>query len=191
MFLHRSNVVIGAVLMVTAGLGAVESALARPVFSQVNGQLLSQVNLPQREGVPRLNTLEVRGTITGIQGEQVQIRTVDGEVVSYEISEEQQELYDFEIGEVVVLLVRNENVVGINPSITPEELDAEVTTGAVNPPITEQAQPEVIDRPVGREGAVIEQETIVRPRPQVTQRPVYEEDVYEEDVDQEPVRALW
>jgi molybdopterin-binding protein len=204
MVFHRSNVIVGAALTLAAGLGAIEPALARPV-SPLEGQLLSQVNVPQREGVPRVNTLEVRGIVTGIQGEQVQIRTVDGEIVSYDISEEDQELYGFEVGDDIVLLVRDETVIGINPPITPEDPDAAVTTGAINPPILEQAQPEVIDRvdePVGEEEAAIEQETIAPqpqvtqpPQPQVTQQPVYEqpveEDIYEEPIDQEPVRALW
>lgn len=60
------------------------------------------------------------------------------------------------MGGDVVLLVRDGSVIAVNPPITPEDPDAEITTGALNPPITEQAQPEVIDRvdePVGEEEA--------------------------------------
>ncbi|GAB4379416.1 MAG: hypothetical protein Kow00121_33510 [Elainellaceae cyanobacterium] len=87
MVFHHNNLMIGAAMALVAGLVAIEPASARPASFQAEGQLTAQVNLPQREGVPRINTLEVRGIITGLEGDLVQVRTVDGEVVSYEISE--------------------------------------------------------------------------------------------------------
>jgi antitoxin (DNA-binding transcriptional repressor) of toxin-antitoxin stability system len=117
----------GAAFVLAACLSAAPS-MARPT-------LLAQENRPPAEGVPQLNrnepyqqergsggrsemTQEVRGKVTRISGDQVDIRTSGGTVRTYKISEADQERNKIDVGSEVVLTVRGDEVVAISPAGT-------------------------------------------------------------------------
>lgn len=186
MSFYTSRVFTGTVVAFVACLGAIQPAFARPL-GQTNEQVISQVNVPQREGIPQLTTAEVRGKIVSISGDQVQVRTGTGSVVTYSISESEQERNELAVGDDVVLLVRNDTVVGINPAVTPSEPGAEVTSGAAgtvdqtgrsqsqSSQVTRQSQSSQVTRQ-----AQTETQTTPAPRP-----------VYQNNQNNQPVRGLW
>ncbi|GAB4372136.1 MAG: hypothetical protein Kow00121_14170 [Elainellaceae cyanobacterium] len=184
---NYSKVVAGTVFTLVGCLGAIQPAFARPLMP-ADG-LLAQVNQPEREAVPNLNTTEIRGRIVGLEGDQVQVRTTDGGVESYTIPEEQQELYEFEVGDDVVLLVREDTVIEINPSITSAEPDATVTTGATGSSVNEttqsgsMSQQETTTQQVETQRSVTTQQT--QTAPTTTQQ------TQTAPTTTEPVRALW
>jgi hypothetical protein len=67
------------------------------------------------EGTPRLSVNEVQGRITSISGDQVQLRTNTGETRSYTISQADQQRNKLTVGSEVVLTVRNNAVIAVNP----------------------------------------------------------------------------
>jgi hypothetical protein len=126
----------GAAIVLAACLSAGPS-LARPISQQLGDALIAQENVPPREGTPQLNreaplapddgsgtprlndgsqmTEEVRGKVTRISGNQVEVQTSSG-VRTYEISEADQERNNIDVGSDVVLTVRGDSVVAISPA---------------------------------------------------------------------------
>lgn len=121
----------GAAIVLAACLSAGPS-MARPLSPQLSPQpdsLLAQENKPPVEGVPPLRdqapggpsdrsemTQEVRGRVTRINGDQVEVRTSGGAVRTYEISTADQERNKIDVGSEVVLTVRGSDVVAISPA---------------------------------------------------------------------------
>jgi hypothetical protein len=115
-----SKVLAGVTIALVAGLAAAQPGVALPP-QQPSDLRLSQENRPPEEGVPQLNTTEVRGRITRIDGDEVEMRLTDGELRTYTISEADQERNSLEVGSDVVLSVRGDTVVAIGPSATTSE----------------------------------------------------------------------
>ena len=113
MSFQNFKVLTGTIVTVFACAGAILPASARPLQPS-DAQLYSQVNQPAQEGVPRTNTAEVRGRIVSISGDQVQVRTASG-TSTYTISQQDQERNNLAVGEDVVLLVRDNTVIAVNP----------------------------------------------------------------------------
>ena len=125
----------GAAIVLAACLSAAPS-MARSL-SQQNDLLVAQENRPPAEGVPQLNrnepyqpdrgsggpggrgemmTQEVRGKVTRINGDEVEVRTSSGAVRTYKISEADQERNKIDVGSELVLTVRGDEVVAISPA---------------------------------------------------------------------------
>jgi hypothetical protein len=112
-----SKVLAGIAITLVAGFASALPSVAS--HEQQPGELrLSQENIPPREGVPQLNTTEVRGRITRIEDDEVEVRLPDGELRTYTISEVDQETNQLEVGEDVVLSVRGDTVIAIGPNST-------------------------------------------------------------------------
>ncbi len=134
----------GAAVALAACLSAAPS-LARPINQQSSDSLIAQENVPPREGVPQLNrddtlqenngsnsqmTEEVRGKVTRISGDQVEIQTAAGRTRTYEISEADQERNRIDVGSEVVLTVRGDSVVAISPAGTRSSSGSTSTSGS-------------------------------------------------------------
>lgn len=110
-----SKVLAGVAITLVAGFAAALPSVAS--HEQQPGELrLSQENIPPREGVPQLNTTEVRGRITRVEEDEVEVRLPDGELRTYNISDLDQETNDLAVGQDVVLSVRGDTVIAIGPS---------------------------------------------------------------------------
>lgn len=103
----------GAVTLLMAGFAIVQPSQSYPVPSE---SLLSQVNVPPEEGVPQLTSEEVQGRITRIQGDRVEMQLSNGETRTYTISADDQTRNQLRVGSDVVLSVRGDTVLAINPS---------------------------------------------------------------------------
>lgn len=189
MSFQTSKLVAGTAIALAACLGMMPSAFARPLAGQTGGELLSQVNQPQREAVPRLNTNEVAGRIVGIDGDQVQIRTRTGETVSYTITQSDQERNELQVGDDIVLLVREDTVVGINPPIGGDPDDA-VTTGATTPPLPGGTGTTSETTSTQQTGTVSRQESTVQTQ-RSQQQPATRPAQTTQQTPTQPVRALW
>lgn len=191
MFLSNAKMALGTMLALAGCFSVAQVAQAQTDVMQGNHRL-AQVNQPQREAVPRLNTTEVRGQIENISGDQIQVRTTTGELVSYTITEDQQGLYELNVGDDIVLLVRESTVIAINPPITPADPDATVTTGATGTSTTGTigtSTTETTQSEISRESVTQTQESqrsVDRTQPSVTQQPQPAP-----ATQSEPVRALW
>lgn len=120
-----SKVLAGVTIALVAGLAAAQPGVALPE-QQPSDFRLSQENIPPREGIPQLNTTEVRGRITRIDDDEVEVRLTDGEMRTYTISEADQERNSLEVGSDVVLSVRGDTVVAIgSASTTTGSMEAE------------------------------------------------------------------
>lgn len=180
------QILTGTVVAFVACVGAVQAASARPL--ETDGQIMSQVNVPEREGVPQFNTAEVRGKIVSVTDEQIQVRTSAGSVVTYSISPGDRERNQLAVGDDVVLLVRQDTVVGINPSVTPTDSQSEVTSGAAG--TAEQtgrveSQSSQSSQRVTRQSETRVQSQTGQAQTQTTPAP------RPETQDNQPVRGLW
>jgi hypothetical protein len=177
MTLRGIKLLTGAAVLLVAGFAAVQPSVARPS----SAPLLSQVNVPEREGVPQLTTEEVRGRITSISGDQVQVRLASGEVRTYTITASEQQRNQLRVGGDVALTVRQGTVVAINNSSI-ETTESTQTSGTVQSGQTSST-------------TVIRRETTVRTEPQVTQTspaPATTPATTGDDTPAaQPVRGLW
>ncbi len=103
-----------AITVLLTTLTMAQSGVARPSI-QPSEPLLSQVNRPENEGIPALNTEEVRGKVTKVEGDKVELRLASGELRTYSIPAEDQERNGLAVGSEVVLTVRGDTVVAIAP----------------------------------------------------------------------------
>lgn len=182
MTLHGIKLLTGAAVLLVAGFAAVQPSVARPLPAQ----LLSQVNVPEREGVPQLTTEEVRGQITSISGDQVQVRLATGEVRTYTITASEQQRNRLQVGGDVALTVRQGTVVAINNSSI-ETTESTQTSGTAQSGQTSSST------------TVIRRETTVRTEPQVTQTSpapattpaTTDDDTPDDTPAAQPVRGLW
>lgn len=110
-----SKVLTGVAMALVAGLAAVQPGVAFP-NQQSDDLRLSQENQPPEEGTPQLNTTEVRGRITRVDGDEVEVRLPSGELRTFDISSIDQERSRMEVGSDVVLSVRGDTVIAVNPS---------------------------------------------------------------------------
>jgi antitoxin (DNA-binding transcriptional repressor) of toxin-antitoxin stability system len=117
MSFHSFKVAAGAALTLIACLAAIPST-ARPSSQAASVILLSQVNKPSNEGTPVLNTTEVQGRITKVEGDNVELRLTNGETRTYSITKADQERNRLQVGSDVTLTVRGDTVVAISPSTT-------------------------------------------------------------------------
>lgn len=117
-----SKVLTGLAVTLVASLAIVQPGAALP--EQPNDIRLSQENKPPEEGVPQLSTTEVRGRITRIEDDEVEVRLPDGELRTYNISEVDQGRDGLEVGSDVVLSVRGDTVIAIGPSGMSESMDS-------------------------------------------------------------------
>lgn len=118
---------VGAAIL-SACLGVMSSALANPLSAPIGGEFLSQNSAPDtwdsNGNVPILDNTSVRGRITSINGDQVQLALSDGRTSTYNIPEFDQQLYRLRVGSDATLTLRkaDNSVIAIS----------DVTSGAGN-----------------------------------------------------------
>lgn len=109
MFFCNRKAVVGAALL-SACLGLMSSALANPLAAQMGEEFLSQNSAPDTwdsDGdVPLIDNTSIRGRITSISGDQVQLALSDGGTGTYTIPEFDQQLYTLRVGSDVTLTLR-------------------------------------------------------------------------------------
>lgn len=117
----------GAVTLLVSGFAIAQPVRSYPVPSE---SLLSQVNVPEQEGIPQLSNEEVRGRVTRIDGDALELRLSNGEVRTYNISAYEEERNDLRVGSDVVLTVRGDTVLAINSSPDSTTGTASSTSGS-------------------------------------------------------------
>jgi hypothetical protein len=117
MAFYSFKLLAGAAVTFVTTLAIANPSMARPIAQQANPLLLSQVNQPETEGTPQLTTDTVEGRITRIDGDEVELRLSSGETRTYTISEADQERNELTVGSNVVLNVRGDTVIAINPDM--------------------------------------------------------------------------
>lgn len=109
------KLIAGAAITLTACLVTVPG-MARPLVQ--SGDLLSQINRPETEGVPQLTAEDVQGRVTKIDGDKVEVRLSSGELRTYTISSADQERNRLQVGSDILLTVRGDTVLAISPNTT-------------------------------------------------------------------------
>ncbi|HEY9699603.1 MAG TPA: hypothetical protein V6D10_20250 [Trichocoleus sp.] len=191
MSFHHGKLLAGTAVALLTCVGTIAPAFARPLSQANEGQLLSQVNRPEREGVPTANVETVSGRVVGISGDQVQLRLSNNETRTYTIPQESQQQYNLQTGSDVTLSVtRGTNtVVAINPvnragdpttTVGATENTTGSTTGTTGSTTTSGSS-----TVIRRETTVTQQQQTPAPRP-TTQTPAPRP-----APTQTPVRALW
>lgn len=166
-----SKVLTGAAMALVAGLAAVQPGVAFP-NQQSDDLRLSQENQPPEEGTPQLNTTEVRGRITRVDGDEVEVRLPSGELRTFDISSIDQDRSRMEVGSDVVLSVRGDTVIAINPS-------SDMNSGEMQSETMQQSGGSSSSSTMRRETTV--QQTRPAPAPAPAARPAAPQ----------PVRGLW
>ena len=163
------KVLASVILVLGAGLAVIQPSMAAPEA----GNLLSQVNKPPEEGVPPLSSEEVRGTITRIENDSVELRLPDGEVRTYTITTADQERNQLEVGSEVVLTVRGDTVLAIGPA-------SETRTGTTGSVQSGSSSTSSSSTTVIRRQTTVQQ---TQPAPAPATRPAAAQP--------QPVRGLW
>jgi hypothetical protein len=103
---HRSKVFI-AVMTLFATFSAVQSVSARPLSTPS----------ATSNALPLLESVAVRGIITDIDGNRVQLRLPNDQIRTYRVSQNRQEQLGLAVGSEITLYVRRLNnlVTAINP----------------------------------------------------------------------------
>ena len=117
MIFRHGKLLAGTAVALITCVGTIAPGFARPLDQATEGQLLSQVNQPEREGVPSANIETISGRIVSINGDQVQLRLANNETRTYTIPEDTQQENNLQPGTDVTLNVnRSTNtVVAVNP----------------------------------------------------------------------------
>jgi hypothetical protein len=175
----------GLTLLLTAGLSVSEPAVAMPLAAP-SSQLISQLTSPDGENI-------VRGTVVGINGNEVTIRLENGETETYLISTSDQERFglgpgrsfDFTVdGDDIIAAAQVEVIEGSSETITET---VEASDLGINPEVETEMETEVETETVETtevvETEVVQTETTVqeRPAPAPTAAPA----------PVEPIRGLW
>lgn len=181
MSFYSNKLLAGAAVTLVACLAAAHPGVARPLAQQNDGALLSQVNVPEEEGVPQLNTEEVSGRITKIEGDKVELRLSSGELRTYDIPATDQERNGLEVGSNVVLTVRGDNVVAIGPASATSTTTTGSTSGSVRSgEASSSTSSQSSSSTVIRRETTVQQTTRPAPAPAPAAQPA-----------PQPVRGLW
>lgn len=168
-----SKVLTGVAITLVASFAAALPSVASHEQHSSDSRL-SQINQPVEEGTPQLNTSEVRGRVTRIEDDEVEVRLPNGELRTYNIAEVDQGTNELEVGQDIVLSVRGDTVIAIGPSAG--------AAGSVNSGSTQTGGSSSSS---SSSSTVIRRESTVqqtRPAPAPVARPAAQP---------QPVRGLW
>lgn len=121
MVVQKSKNLTGAALT-GAALGAIYLASAPAASASANEPLIisQRYSSPTAtsNALPLLETVPVRGRITEIDGNRVQLKLANDEIRTYRISKARQQQFGLEVGSEVTLNIRrlNNAVTAINPA---------------------------------------------------------------------------
>lgn len=189
MIFRHGKLVAGTAVALITCVGTIAPGFARPLDQATEGQLLSQVNQPEREGVPSANIETISGRIVGINGDQVQLRLSNNETRTYTIPQETQQQNNLQPGTDVTLNVnRSTNtVVAVNP--INRSTDPTTTVGA-----TQETGTTGTTSATGTTGTTgtSSQSTVIRRQTTVTQQQTTPTQTpAPRPAPTTPVRALW
>ncbi len=113
MLFSNSKRLASAVVFLTTYLGVLQPGIALPLNQPGSGTAISQINRPPEEGVPRVLTEVVRGTVTRVGGNSVTLELENGDTETYQIPAEFENRKRLEVGAEVLLTIERNNVVAI------------------------------------------------------------------------------